>query len=254
MFDRTLSNININTDVDFAFHALALHEQRELFAPTLMRGNNVLQVFFPGNHSNLGWVEDTEGLFHGPLAWMVQQAYDSLNIEFDEVKLAAQFPNYRSEGADEPTDEPTWYKGEIERVSSGVLAIMGKKVRNPGRINCAKGLIDLKVHIGARLRNHGASESEDAVPGYVLTAPVTGPPFWAQRLVKSRWVWPRTNSKSSQSSSSSDASSPRRSPRCGTWSPSAPIPTAADRIQEAPVGALEARCLGLPLSVVTNSP
>jgi hypothetical protein len=218
-----------------------------------MRGDNVLQVFFPGNHSNLGWVEDTEGLFHGPLAWMVQQAHDSLNIEFDEVKLAAQFPNYRSEGADEPTNEPMWYKGEIERVSSSVLAIMGKKVRNPGRINCAKGLIDLKVHIGARLRNHGASESEDAVPGYALTAPVTGPPFWAQRLVKSRWVWSRTNSSNSQSSSSSDASSPRRSPRGGTWSPSAPIPTAADRIQEAPVGALEARCLGLPLSVVTNS-
>jgi hypothetical protein len=181
---------------------------------------------------------------------MVQQVYTFLHIEFDELKLAARFPDYRPEGADEPTHEPSWYKGKIERVSSGYLAIIGKKIRKPGRINCANGLTDLKVHIGARLRNYGASRNEDAVPGYALKEPMADAPcfapYWVQLPVRSRWSW---NSKSSRSSGSSDDSSLRRVTRVGTWSP---VPKAAERVEEAPVGALEARCLGLPLSDVTS--
>lgn len=253
MIARILSNININTDVDFAFHALALHEKREPFAPTLMRGVNTFQVSFPGSHGDLGWIEDAIGLVHGPLAWMVQQAHTFLKIKFDERNLAVRFPKYRSEVADEPTNEPTWYKGEIKRVGSEYLAIVGKRTRKPGRVNCANGLTDLKVHIGARLRNHGASEGEDAVPGYVLTAPLTGAPFWALRQVRARWARPRHNSISSRSSSSSsDLSARRGTPGFSSWGTLAPVSKAADRIEEAPVGALEARCLGLPLSVVSD--
>ena len=210
-----------------------------------MRGDNTLQVSFPGTHGNLGWIEDSTGLVHGPLAWMVQQAHTFLNIEFDEVKLAERFPDYRPEGADEPTHEPTWYKGEMHRVSSGYLAIVGKRVRQPGRINAANGLTNLKVHIGARLRNHGASEAEDAVPGYTLTVPLSGVPSWAQRPRRSRWSW---SSQSSSSGSSTDSSAPHAA-RFGTWGPQAAVPKVADQVEEASVGALEARCLGLPMSV-----
>jgi hypothetical protein len=224
-----------------------------------MCGANTYQVSFPGNHGNLGWIEDTESLVHGPLAWMVQQHDTFLHIKFDESELAKIFPCYRSEGADEPTDDTagTWYNADMRRTHSASLAIMGKRLRKPGRINYANGFTDLKVHIGARLRNHGASEDEDAVPGYVLMAPVTGPPHWALRQVKSRWgSWPRRNNSSrSQSSCSSEGSSlpPPGGLRVGTRSPSAPMAKAATRLDVAPVGALEARCLGMPLSVVTHS-
>lgn len=184
---------------------------------------------------------------------MIQQAHAFLHIEFDELKLAERFPDYRPESADEPTHEPTWYKGEMERVSSGFLAIVGKKIRKPGRINTANGFTDLQVHIGARLRNHGASEGDDAVPGYALTVPVSGIPFWAQRPRRSRWSWSSLSSRSSSgssSSSSSSSSSACRATRSGAWGPQATVTKAAGRVEEASVGALEARCLGLPMSVV----
>jgi hypothetical protein len=80
-------------------------------------------------------------------------------------------------------------------------------------------------------------------------APVEGRPYWTRRLKKARWSW-RTNSQISTSSSSTDASLPRRATRPGNCSVNH---KAADRIEEAPVGPLEARLLGLPQSVVTAS-
>jgi hypothetical protein len=217
---------------------------------------HIRQVSFPGSHSNLGWIRDGESLVHGPLAWMAQQVHTFLNVEFSDHELAACFPSFRSEGAEEPTREATWYNGRIKTPKSGTLAVIGKKVRQPGPVNSATGLTDLKIHIGARLRNHGVLEGDtiDAVPGYALQAPATGAPFWALRLGSSRWPWARTNSKDSRRSrsSSSDHSSSPRTSKAGTWGASTSAPRAADRIDEAPVGALEARCLGLPLSVVTD--
>jgi hypothetical protein len=247
---------NVASIVDFAFHALAAHEQREPFSPTLMHGScnrtNIIQVFFPGAHGNLGWIGDKEGLVHGPLAWMIQQVHTFLHISFDEDKLAARFPNYRREGAPEPTRDATWYKGEVDTTNAVAVAIMGKKIRKPGRVNCANGLTDLKVHIGARLRRYGAAEGEEAVPGYSLCLPATGPHYWAKSPGKKTWSWKRTNSRSSQSSSDDDAEPVvRRQTRLPTWGPATML-KAAVRIDEAPVGALEARCLGLPLSVVSN--
>jgi hypothetical protein len=253
------SNTLTHADVDYAFHALALHERREPYFATLMSGSpstHIYQVSFPGSHSNLGWIRDTESLVHGPLAWMVQQVHHFLDIQFSERELAACFPSYRPDGAAEPTIEATWYKGHIECPNSGLLAVMGKKVRQPGRINSATGLTNLKVHIGARLRNHGVTQRDtiDAVPGYTLQAPATGSPFWALRRGSSRKLRLRRNSRESQrtGSSSSDGSPSGRVPGAGTWGASTSTPKAADRVEEAPVGALEARCLGLPLSVVAN--
>jgi hypothetical protein len=228
-------NVNIGTDVDFAFHALSLNEKREPFAPMLMRGDHTLQVFFPGTHSDLGWIGDTTSLVHGPLAWMVEQAHTFLNIQFDELKLKECFPDYRSEGAGKPIHQATWYKAEMERPNCCV-AIIGKRARKPGRVNTADGHTDLKVHIGARLRNHAAAEGEDGVPGYRLAVSLSNAPFWTQR--------PRRSSANSLA---------RRATRLCIWRPQAIIPDrAAARIEEAPVGALEARCLGLPIYVVRD--
>ena len=181
---------------------------------------------------------------------MVQQVHQFLGVQFSDRELAACFPSYRPESAEEPTREGTWYNGNIKPSNSALLAVMGKKVRRPGRINPATGLTDLKVHIGARLRNHGVSEGDTghAVPGYALQASVTGTPFWVLCRGPSHKLWLRKNSRESQRTSSSE-----RAPRIGTWITSTPAPKAADRVEEAPVGALEARCLGLPLSVARDS-
>jgi hypothetical protein len=212
-----------------------------------MRGPNVIQVSFPGCHGDLGWVEDAEGLVHAPLAWMAQQVHTHLRIEFDEIEMGKRFQNYRPEGATEPTALPTWYKGKVERLNPVTLGLMGKKARKPGRVDMSRsdGLTDLKVHIGASLRN-SAVEDKDVVPGYTVIMPTTGTPYWVRKEAKSKWSWPsRSDSGSSRTSSSSGGSFPTR--RSMTRS----LSKTADRIEQAEVGSLEARCLGLPLSYVT---
>jgi len=188
---------------------------------------------------------------------MVQQVHQFLGIQFSDRELAACFPSYRPESAEEPIREGTWYNGNIKPSNSALFAVIGKKVRRPGRINPATGLTeDVKVHIGARSRNRGVSEGDtgQAVPGYALQAPVTGRPFWAPRRGPSHKLWLLKNSRESQrtGSTSSDGSSSGRAQRTRTWGTSTPALEAADRVEEAPVGALEARCLGLPLSVVRD--
>jgi hypothetical protein len=156
-----------------------------------MRGPNVYQVSFPGCHGNMGWIEEVEGLVHAPLAWMIQQVHTRLNILFDETKLAARFPAYspHSTSTSSSSNQPSnsipkhtfpqsaaspWYRERIRQPKAGLLAVVGKKARKPGHISDSSGVTDLKVHIGARLRN---DQDEDTVPGYKLMAPVTGRPY-----------------------------------------------------------------------------
>ena len=245
-------------DVRFAFHCLSLHEIREPYSPTLMRGTNVYQVSFPGSHGNLGKIEETESLVHAPFAWMIQQVHAHLNICFDEAKLAGRFPSYRppplfssrppvpnpnQTPTAPPQPSPKWYYGRIENINSGLLAIMGKKARQPGSINNpSSATTDLQVHIGARLRND--LDGTKTVQGYTLMAPVTGMPYWARWIPHSRrgWRGTRTDSESSLSGGSRPSKTHSYNSNLG--------PRMADRIEEAKVGALEARLLGLPDEVV----
>lgn len=224
-----------------------------------MRGRNVYQVSFPGCHGNLGWIEEDEGLVHAPFAWMIQQVHTHLNISFDEAKLAARFPSYRptststlspnsnlnmtltSNSMATSTLTPTaqWHHGRIQRLNTGLLAIMGKKARKPGYVNCPGGATDLKIHIGARLRND--QDGANTVPGYTLMAPVTGKPYWARRPQQS-WWGSRTDSDRYLASNSLND----KGRRSTSWTKT------AERIEEAEVGALEARLLGLPDEVVSS--
>lgn len=184
---------------------------------------------------------------------MVQQVNTFVHVEFCPTKLKACFPSYRDEGADEKNLESVWYKGNVERAHPGLLAIMGTKMRQPGRICCVGAQITgVQIHIGARLRNHGALETDDAVPGYKLMAPVEDSLFWAHPQGSPRKTRICTNPNWLRHSTSSSSNSPssRSVPEPAALEASASIPKDAFRIDEAPVGALEARCLGLPLSVV----
>lgn len=198
-----------------------------------MSGCNVYQVFFPGSHGNLGWIENKQDLVYGPLAWMIQQLHAHVGIIFDEKKLAARFPSFQPE-SDAAFSAAKWYNGRIDHVNPCLLKFIGSKAREPGHINCPNGDTDLKIHIGARLRCK--IDGAKTVPGYILMAPVTGRPYWTRCMVqRSRW---RRNSSSTESLSSKKSNS---------------IPVAADSIEEAPVGGLEAKLLGLPQEIVMSS-
>jgi len=87
--DVTLSRIVRN-----AFHALAIHEHRTQFGPTLWEQNpnapasqKMEQVWFSGVHSDVGGGYPQAGLSDVALSWMVEKA-ESCGLEFDHGKLA----------------------------------------------------------------------------------------------------------------------------------------------------------------------
>lgn len=189
----------------------------------------------------MGWIKDGESLVHAPFAWMIQQLHSYLGIRFDEAKLTARFPSFGRastndstsatesannpcggvslgqaatknvstfEAFSEPEQIPGWCRGRISYAGAAMLALVGKKARQPGQIlpdpgpcpatrngQSVTGLVEaeqlhesrhgnnsrpqVQIHIGARLRT--AIDELDAVPGYVLVAPVTGSPYWARR-------------------------------------------------------------------------
>jgi uncharacterized protein (DUF2235 family) len=61
-------------NVDYAYHALAIHEFRENFPPTLWTekqpNQEVEQVWFPGAHSDVGGGLRETGLSNAPILWM----------------------------------------------------------------------------------------------------------------------------------------------------------------------------------------
>ena len=70
----------VSSNVEHAFHALALEEQRKPFSPTIwerpLEPSNLQvlkQVWFPGVHSNVGGSYDDTNLADITLAWMMQQ-------------------------------------------------------------------------------------------------------------------------------------------------------------------------------------
>lgn len=239
-----------------------------------MRGSGVHQVYFPGNHSHLGWIDETEGLVHAPFAWMIQQLHTHLHISFDEARLAARFPGYRRAGpassspsaaapgpGPNPDQAPRWCQGAIPLVGRGILAVMGKKARRPGHLSCSPAAAtDLRMHIGARLRAH--LDDVRAVPGYVLVVPAAGRLYWARRRRPPQAQWRSWARSFSGSGSDSDNENDGGSMRSGSlvakgssWDGGMTASSAgmAERIEEAEVGPLEARLLGLPEEVVGRS-
>ncbi|KAF5971176.1 hypothetical protein FBULB1_9374 [Fusarium bulbicola] len=239
---------HVPNNVKYSFHALALHETRSPYSPTYMCGHNVHQVFFLGDHGNMGKLGQQEGLVHAPLAWMVQQLSSHLGVSFDEDRLKRRFPSCTSEGqtgrvSRQGTHDTTheammkhaWCcpSGSIPGAGVGRLVIMGRKDRNPGMVlnYCDADCTDsttgessqheaasahAQVHIGARGRQECGFS--DAVPGYLGVQPMDPNQvfFWKRRATGDQEV------------------------------------VAADVIQEAKVGYLEARLLGLPAAAASH--
>jgi len=104
MFDRRyvgFHDTELSKNVNYAFHALALHELRSAFAPALWFkkrvGQTVEQAWFPGTHCDVGGGNPSHGLSDGAFLWMLCHA-EKLGLEFDHsyLKQVAQ-PDYRDE-------------------------------------------------------------------------------------------------------------------------------------------------------------
>ena len=89
----------LNRMVRFAFHAVALDEQRDAFEPALWTqsdhaeaGQVVEQVWFPGVHSDVGGGYRERGLADGGLAWMQLKAKNA-GILFRDPLPYVPMPN-----------------------------------------------------------------------------------------------------------------------------------------------------------------
>lgn len=85
------ADIKLSSKIGHGYHALALDEQRLLFAPTFWeKASNVTQYVFPGVHSDVGGGYPTQnnesGLSDGALLWMTQQLTAQGVLFSDAVK------------------------------------------------------------------------------------------------------------------------------------------------------------------------
>ena len=90
-------DVTLSSTIDHAYHALALHERRNTFRPTLWRQSNTAkaqkglqqmqQVWFAGVHSNVGGGYADAGLSDTALDWMARKARAAglaLNPDFEQ--------------------------------------------------------------------------------------------------------------------------------------------------------------------------
>ncbi|KXH54053.1 hypothetical protein CSAL01_01959 [Colletotrichum salicis] len=89
------ASLDVNPNVDYAFHALALDEWRTAFKPTLWGMDNnehtqLRQVWFPGSHSDVGGGFEDQQIANIALAWMADQL-TSVGVEFNTSEMKRLF-------------------------------------------------------------------------------------------------------------------------------------------------------------------
>lgn len=147
----------------------------------------VRQVFFPGDHGDLGWIEAEAGLVHAPLAWMIQQLNTYLEINFNQAALDKRFRQRvsKSDGSSQsasPTQMvnsvPAWCRRKKQRTKLRMFAIFGIRHRQPGRLQVSEEATSVQIHVAARLRHRLGDGEGYGVPGYRYTEPPMGRPYW----------------------------------------------------------------------------
>ena len=145
-------------NIDFAFQALALNEERLLFQPLVWEKDieppdspdppqTLKQCWFLGDHSNIGGGNEDNTVAGIPLYWMIAQLVSEVDLEFEidilkdfaaedkveEVERAQEkgfrfkptikipFKNFEIEGLIEKIDKTTWTE------TKGISAIIGQK-------------------------------------------------------------------------------------------------------------------------------
>ncbi|KAB5523046.1 hypothetical protein GE09DRAFT_488912 [Coniochaeta sp. 2T2.1] len=93
---------NLSDRIEHAFQALALDEHRPPFSPAVWERSaanrhttELRQVWFPGNHGNVGGGWQDAGIANMSLAWMMDQLA-SVGVEFDEATITRIFSRLES--------------------------------------------------------------------------------------------------------------------------------------------------------------
>jgi len=128
----------VSENVEYAYHALALDEQRRPFSPTIWEkpaGQKLpkilKQCWFPGVHSNVGGSYDDAELADITLAWMISQL-DAL-LYFDKGYVTWQHDlNVQYYKQNHEAVRP-WSLGMIQNSRKGLQFLAGQKIREPGR-------------------------------------------------------------------------------------------------------------------------
>lgn len=131
-FDTTLDN-----SVDNAFQALGLDERRAAFSPSLWelpRSNdrtNLIQVWFPGAHSNVGGGYDDQEVANITLAWMIAMLSPLLDI--DQNYILIEDRDNEDYYASRRLPVRPWSFGKIYDSVIGIYDVGGTITRTPGQ-------------------------------------------------------------------------------------------------------------------------
>ena len=135
MSDYKFYDTQLDPCVENAFQALALDEQRASFEPALWekRHNdvtNLIQVWFPGVHANVGGGYNDQELANITLAWMMAMLDPllelNLNYIITEEKENAEYYNKKG------NSPRPWSFGKIYQSDTGAFKAAGKVSRTPG--------------------------------------------------------------------------------------------------------------------------
>ncbi|KAK4446012.1 hypothetical protein QBC34DRAFT_412229 [Podospora aff. communis PSN243] len=100
--EMQFESLHVHSKVEYAFHAIALDEWRTAFQPTMWgkRENHdtkLRQVWFPGNHGNVGGGWEDQQIATIALAWMADQL-TPLGVEFSRNEMERIFSSVSPEG------------------------------------------------------------------------------------------------------------------------------------------------------------
>jgi hypothetical protein len=135
MHDYEFYDTRLHHCVENAFQALALDERRGPFSPALWekRDNdrtNLVQVWFPGVHSNVGGGYDDQELANLTLAWMISKLEPFL--DFRPNFLMQMWEENRHYYRETAQKTRWWSFGELYNSAKGLYSLAGTKTRTPG--------------------------------------------------------------------------------------------------------------------------
>ena len=133
-------NTEVAPNVEYAFHALALDEERKAFSPTIWeypsaespgRLKTLRQCWFPGVHSSIGGGYADTSIADISLAWMMTQLQPMLTFDPGFIAIVQSKNETFYHQQDEPVK--SWALGQIRKSDAGAInAITGRQARTPG--------------------------------------------------------------------------------------------------------------------------
>ncbi|KAI1097259.1 hypothetical protein F4804DRAFT_183560 [Jackrogersella minutella] len=174
MKKREFMETDISSNVEKMFHALALHESRGPFRPTLMRvpenrRSCLKQVYFIGSHSDVGKPSVAGSLCDIVLASVLQQLHD-LGVCFNDDNVKTWFPRAGHSRPLSERDNRDWVHDPIERSFSGLWILLGRHIRQPGQYSEDRRVTNETIHASVRLRGYGLEANHKAIAGYSIRA------------------------------------------------------------------------------------